>query len=150
MLDPADEEVIKESVDGKAILVTWDKVLRQAAGGLTPYEALEKADQEVGPCSEAKAEIANLRRLSPEDLSALRDAGNQTYGYFREKIEIDVLTAQMIRILRVKQNYSWRSIARHCSQYFNLPFGSNQLAGMVLCEKAAKALGEDFMEPPWN
>jgi hypothetical protein len=43
MLDPDDEQVIKYAKEGGCVLVTWDWVLQETAGGLTPYEALDKA-----------------------------------------------------------------------------------------------------------
>ncbi len=51
MLDPDDEEIIKEAKEGGAIMVTWDRVVRYAAGGLTPYEVLDMAQSSgVSPC----------------------------------------------------------------------------------------------------
>jgi hypothetical protein len=150
MLDPDDEQVMKDAKDGGAVLVTWDHVLRGAAGGLTPYEALDQAKAEGKGTPEAQAEVSRLRTLSPRDLTVLGDAANETYKLFWEKIEVDQATASLIRVLRVNKEYSWRAIARHCSEFIKAPFGGNQIAGMVICEKAAKALGEDFLEPPWN
>jgi len=150
MLDPDDEQIIKEAREGGAVMVTWDRVLRDAAGGLTPYEVLDMGLAEGGGTKEGQAEISRLRSLSPAELSAMMEAGNKTYQLFRQKIKVDELAAKMIRILRVNKEYSWRAIARHCSRALKAPFGGNQLAGMVICEKAAKLLGEDFMAPPWN
>ena len=150
MIDPDDEQIIKDAKDGGAVLVTWDRVLRQAAGGLTPYEAMDKAIAEGNGTKKAQAEVSRLRKLSPADLTALADAGNKTCELFRQKLEVDELGAKLIRHLRVDKEYSWRAISRHCSRYLKAPFGGNQLAGMAICEKAAKALGEDFMQPPWN
>lgn len=150
MLDKDDEEVMKDAKEGGAVLVTWDKVLREAAGGITPYECLEQANAEGQGTTEAQAEVSRLRSLTPQDLTALAEAGNKTYDAFREKIEVNEAGAKMIRLLRVKKGYSWRAVARHCSEYLNIPFGGNQIAGMVICQKAAKMLGEDYMAPPWN
>ena len=150
MLDQNDEQIIKECKDGGAILTTWDRVLRQAAGGMTPYEVLDKAKAEGKGTPEAQAEVSRLRSLSPAELSALANAGNETYRLFRQKLEVNEIGAKLIRYLRVDKEYSWRAIARHCSRYLKAPFEGNQLAGMVICEKAAELLGENFMEPPWN
>lgn len=150
MLDPDDEQIIKDSKDGGAVLVTWDRVLRQAAGGLTPYEALDKGLAEGKGTKEARVEVSRLRSLSAAELSAMIDAVNKTYQLFQQKLEVNELGAKMIRILRVDKEYSWRAIARHCSRALKVPFGGNQLAGMVICDKAAKALGENFLKPPWN
>jgi hypothetical protein len=150
VLDCDDKEVMKEAKEAGAVLVTWDRVVRQAAGGLTPYEALEQAKAEKNAAPEAVAEVSRLLTLSPQDLTVLAEAGNKTYELFREKIQVDEGAAKMVRILRVKKDYSWRAIARHCSDFFKGSFGGNQIAGMVICEKAAKLLGEDFLQPPWN
>lgn len=150
MLDRDDEQIILDAKSGCAVLVTWDRVLREAAGGMTPYEAMDKAISEGNGTEEAKGEVNRLRSLSPSELTSMAEAGNKTVELFRQKIKVNELGAKMIRILRVEKEYSWRAIARHCSRTLKAPFGSNQVAGMVICEKAAKALGENFMEPPWN
>ena len=150
MLDRDDEQVIKEAKEGGAVLVTWDRVVRLAAGGITPYEALDRAKVDGRGTPEAMAEVSRLRTLKPGELTVLAEAGNKTYQVFHQHIEIDLDTAKVIRILRVKQDYSWRAVARRCSMMWRAPWGGNQIAGMVLCEKAAKLLGEDFLQPPWN
>lgn len=150
MLDPDDEQIIKDADEGGAVLVTWDRILRKAAGGLTPHEALDKAKDEGSGTPEAQAEVSRLRSLSPRDLTVMCDSADKTYELFRQKIDVNKVGSKLIRLLRVEKEYSWRAIARHCSRYLKAPFGGNQLAGMVICEKAAKALGEDFMQPPWN
>lgn len=150
MLDRDDEQVIKDAKEGGATLVTWDRVLRQAASGMTPYEALDQAKDIGEGTKEAQAEVSRLRSLSPAELTALADAGNETFKAFREHIIVDSLGAEVIRHLRVDKNYSWRAVARYFSKQLQAPWGANQLAGMVLCEKAAKVTGEDFLKPPWN
>jgi hypothetical protein len=154
MLDPDDELVIKESKTAGSILVTWDRVVRQAAGGKTPYEVMDivqaTAPKKGEDIVKAQAELHRLRSLSPQELTSLSEAGNKTYQFFQENITVDKDSARLIRYLRVKRNFSWRAVARRVSEHFHTPFGSNQLAGMVICQKAAKLLGEDFLKPPWN
>ena len=150
MLDRDDEQVVKESNEAGAVLVTWDRIVRQAAGGLTPYEAMDKAIEAGGGTKEAQAEVLRLRSLTPADLTALSEAGNKTMELFRQHIKINLQTAKLIRILRVEKDYSWRAIARRCSDMWQAPWGGNQIAGMVICDKAAEILGEKFMDPPWN
>lgn len=150
MLDPDDEQIIKDAKAGGATLVTWDRILRQAAGGITPYEVLDKAIAEGKGNDAGQAEVSRLRKLSPAELTSLADAGNKTYQLFRREIEVNELGANRIRYLRVDRGYSWRAIARHCSHNLKATFGGNQLAGMAICEKAAKICGEDFLQPPWN
>jgi len=158
MLDPDDEQVIKDAKDGGAVMVTWDRVVRLAAGGMTPHEALEKAlaDSRTPEAlisertQEAIAEASRLFRLSPTDLTVLAREGNKTAEYFRQHIQINRDQAKLVRQLRVDKECSWRAVARACSLLWGTSWGSNQIAGMVICEKAAKLLSEDFMEPPWN
>lgn len=150
MLDPDDEQIIKDAKDGGAVLVTWDRVLRAAASGITPYEALDRAMVEGTGTKEAQAEVSRLHKLTPAKLTVMADAGNKTFQCFRQHIEVSREFAKLIRQLRVERDYSWRTVARFCSQVWRTPWGGNQLAGMVICEKAAKLLGEDFLQPPWN
>lgn len=150
MLDPDDEQIIREAKEGGAVMVTWDRVVREAAGGLTPYEAMDMALVEGKGTPEAKAGLSQLRSLSPQELTSMADAGNKTFQLFQRTIIVDSLAAKKIRNLRVNERYSWRAVARYWAKSFGAPWGSNQLAGMVLCEKAAKLLGENFMHQPWN
>ena len=150
MLDPDDKQVIKDAKDGGAVLVTWDRVVRQEAGAITPYEALDQARAAGTGTKEAQAEVSRLRSLTPADLTSLADAGDKTCEHFRRYIKVGKGAANFVRQLRVDKNFSWRSVARYYSLVWDAPWGGNQLAGMVICEKAAKLLGEDFMRPPWN
>jgi len=150
MLDPDDEQTIKDAKEGAAILVTWDRVVRLAAGGITPYDALDKATAAGTGTKEAQAEVSRLRGLSPADLAVMADGANKTYQYFCRHIKVSPGLAKLIRQLRVERDYSWRTVARYCSTVWRATWGGNQLAGMVICEKAAKLLGEDFLQPPWN
>jgi hypothetical protein len=150
MLDPDDEQIIKDAKDGGAVLVTWDRVVRLAAGGITPYEALDQAKAADTGTKEAQAEVSRLRKLAPTDLTVLAQEGNKTREYFSRYIEVNSETAKLVRRLRVGKDCSWRAVARFWSLLWGAPWGGNQIAGMVICDKAAKLLGEDFMKPPWN
>jgi len=55
-----------------------------------------------------------------------------------------------VRHLRVIQGFSWRAVARRCALLWGAPWGSNQIAGMAICKKAARLLREDFLKEPWN
>lgn len=150
MLDVDDEQVIAEGKAGGAVLVTWDRVVRTAAGGMTPYEALEEAKLSDKGTPAAQAEVSRLHQLKPSELTAMAEAGNKTYESFQKYIEVNLKTAKLIRKLRVEKDLSWRAVARFCSKLWAAPWGGNQLAGMAICDKAAKLLGEDFLQPPWN
>jgi len=62
--------------------------------------------------------------------------------------------AREIRRLRVEERLSWRGVARATADAWGREAiwepRSNQLAGMILCEAAARLLGEDYLEDPWN
>jgi len=62
--------------------------------------------------------------------------------------------AREIRRLRVEERLSWRGVARATADAWGREAiwepRSNQLAGMILCEVAARLLGEDYLEDPWN
>ena len=150
MLDPTDHELIKQAADAGAVLVTWDRVMRAEPGVVSPYEAMDKALEESTASSEDLKEVDRLRQLSPRELTSLTEDANKTYELFRQQIAIPEEVAVLIRHLRVNRDYSWRAIARFCSDNWEGAWESNQLAGMVICEKAARMSEEDFMEPPWN
>lgn len=150
MLDPDDEQVIKDAKEGGAILVTSDRVLRLEAGAISPYEALDQAMAASTGTNEARAEVSRLRKLTPAELTVMADAGNKTYKYFCQHIAVNREGARLIRQLRVEKDCSWRAVARFCSLLWCAPWGGNQIAGMVICEKAAQLLGENFLQPPWN
>lgn len=152
MLDPDDELTIKEAKDAGAVLITWDRVTLLAAGGKTPYEAMEQAEHEAQTQGNilAEAEFIRLRKLSPLELTKLGKAADQTSSLFRMYIQLTIVEANQVRELRVKLDYSWRAIARFYSVIWGGLWGSNQLAGMVICEKAAEMMGEDFLKEPWN
>jgi len=75
---------------------------------------------------------------------------------FLERIEpyMTLERAKYVRRLRVEEDRTWRGIAEAWEEEFALlaewEFNGNQLAGMALCELAAKMFGEDSMKPPWN
>ncbi|MDP2730592.1 MAG: hypothetical protein Q8O55_08910 [Dehalococcoidales bacterium] len=152
MLDPDDEKVIAEAKSTGAVLITWDRVTRLAAGGKTPYEILEQAEHEaqIQGKIQAEVELIRLRKLSPLELTRLGTAADKTSALFRVHIHLTKAEAIQVRQLRVELDYSWRAIARFYSVLWGGLWGSNQITGMVICEKAANLLGEDFMQEPWN
>lgn len=58
--------------------------------------------------------------------------------------------AARIRTWRVDEDLSWRAVAQAASDLWGSGFGSNQLYGEDLCVAAAKVLGEDPHQEPWN
>ncbi len=154
MLDPDDEQIIQDCKAAGAIFITFDRVTREAAGALamTPYEVMQKAKEETPAETppEARAEVDRLLTLTPEKLTIMADGANKTCQLFNQHIRLDTPRAKLVRHLRVTQSFSWRAVARRCALLWEAPWGANQLAGMVICEKAAKLLGEDFLKEPWN
>jgi len=57
--------------------------------------------------------------------------------------------AIFVRELRVDEGYSWRAVASACNKEWGGDWGSNQLAGMAICEKAATFFDEGY-EKIWN
>jgi hypothetical protein len=150
-LDPGDKKVIKEARQGGGVLVTWDRVMRIASGSaITPYEMLDRAKAEGTDSPEAQAEISRMRSLTPSQLTVMGEAADKTWKFFHECIQVTRSSAKKIRQLRVEENYSWRAIAHYWSKKLSTGWGSNQIAGMVICKKAAEWLLEDYMQPPWN
>ena len=60
--------------------------------------------------------------------------------------------AAFVRDLRVEKLYSWRAVAQACYDAWGGDWepSFNQLVGMAFCEVAARRLGENYLEEPWN
>ena len=86
----------------------------------------------------------------------IANLGALTQQKFLEQIEpfMTLQRAQFVRGLRVDEDQTWRGIATGWEKEFESvarwDFRGNQLAGMALCELAAKMFAEDSMQPPWN
>lgn len=65
-------------------------------------------------------------------------------------VHVTLDMASQIRQWRVDQDRTWRGVAAAASRAWGLTFGSNQLFGEELCNAAAKLLGENQNEEPWN
>lgn len=91
---------------------------------------------------------------SADQLMELAQMAQTAFKKFRAQVDaiMNQERAQIIRDLRVEQDYSWRAVARECHIQFAGTWEpvSNQLAGMALCEAAAELFGENYMEEPWN
>lgn len=88
---------------------------------------------------------------STAQLHALAAAATATKASFDDQFA--TLTADQagfVRRLRVDSGYTWRAVAETCAVEWGGDWGSNQLAGMALCERAAGLLGEDPHTDPWN
>lgn len=154
MLDPDDEQIIRDCRAAGAVLVTGDRWMKEAAPDvvLSPYEAMQKgldeAPQDTPP--EAIENLKGLIRMTPEQLSVMGEDANNTWMVFQKYLRLKKEQAKLVRYLRVEQHFTWRAVARRCALLWEAPWGANQLAGMCICKKAAELLSEDFMKEPWN
>ncbi len=155
LLDDQDKAILEEArVSGKVELVM-----------MSCAEAFEKMRQEeprkFEKFSRKMAEAQGARALSFKELVQLaRESGprvEEHRQYLRRSMGL--AQARTIRMWRVDQHCTWRRVARQA--YHMVESGgwpawklwgppSNQVAGMVLTEVAAKFFQEDFMAPPWN
>jgi hypothetical protein len=145
VLDPTDEEVLRQAGGGKR---GWHVMIVTAA------EAMKLADASRGslPRRPSRPPGPGLRELRPEDMEEMGAAAEATWKYFQEEAArlLKDDRAAFIRRLRVDQRYTWRKVARACAQAWGTDWSSNQLAGMALCEQAAKWFLEDYRQAPWN
>ena len=65
-------------------------------------------------------------------------------------LEVTQPVARRVRMWRVDQDETWRSIASLADAEWGTQFGTNQLFGRDLCRVSAEVLGEDPDDEPWN
>jgi hypothetical protein len=88
---------------------------------------------------------------SREQLLALARAAAATKAAFDDDFAgLTFAQAAFVRQLRCVDGYTWRAVAETCAIEWGGDWGSNQLAGMALCERAAALHGEDPNTEPWN
>jgi hypothetical protein len=88
---------------------------------------------------------------SREQLLELARAAAATKAAFDDDFAgLTLDQARFVRRLRCVDCYSWRAVAETCALNWGGDWGSNQLAGMALCERAAALLSEDPNAEPWN
>jgi hypothetical protein len=120
----------------------------------------DRAIREGGVLHENDKQLANpkgaVQITSVEQLQAMAEAAHKKYLNYQLMIgmKMEFHDAFFVRSLRL-DGHSWRSIAAEVHKQWG-PFKahwsppSNQIAGIVLCEKAAHYLGEDAKKEPWN
>lgn len=117
---------------------------------------LDPADQAFRAAAETGEGLVKIE--SKEQLMELAHMAKERMEEF-QLIVREIVTperAELIRNLRVNEDYSWRALAAECHKQFNgevIPGwhpASNQLMGMALCEAAAKYFNEDHRNDPWN
>ena len=70
--------------------------------------------------------------------------------YFIDPAGITLDKARRIRAWRTDQELTWRGVAASATETWGSVFGDNQLYGRELCVAAARVLGEDPDDEPWN
>ena len=92
-----------------------------------------------------------LVEISPEQFEELGVRAVATKQRFDGEFEgLTLEQARFVRQLRVDDGYTWRAVAATCALEWGGGWGSNQLAGMAICERAAALFGECALEKPWN
>ena len=74
-------------------------------------------------------------------------------GMKHNLVDPETITTEMavqIRTWRVREGFSWRAVAQAASELWGSEYGSNQLYGEDLCVAAARVLGENPHQEPWN
>lgn len=116
-------------------------------------KGLADADMEVMESAATGRGLFEIKGAN--EFQKLRDMATATHDAFFSEISpaMTHLRARRIKQLRVDHDCSWRSVAEICHAVWpNATWQppSNQLAGMALCEAAAKQFGEHYMSEPWN
>ena len=144
-----------------AILATRDRALQERESyKLEPEdeELLAVTDGATGRMEEIRALLKETGGavLAPVVLNELAQFVYVGSYMLRGQISCSMTPdrAREIRRLRVEERLSWRGVARATADAWGREAiwepRSNQLAGMILCEVAARLLGEDYLEDPWN
>jgi hypothetical protein len=148
-LDAADRELLREvSQDGKfKVQVMNIREMFETMKNTEP-EKFEKLRQHM-----AKQYGHPIKSM--EEFESLCAAADKRSHEFDEVTKTMTLTeACQIRVWRVMDRMTWRSVARAAYQEGFLQHRwdppSNQLMGIALTERAAHFFGEKGMEPPWN
>lgn len=142
VLDETDKEIIRQAGNGGRVMI------------VNTEEAVKMAEADKGPkLPRPKKPLApGLLELKPKDMDLMDQAAAATVQLFQDEVArvMNDQRAAFVRRLRVDQRYTWRKIARTCAEAWHTDWGSNQLAGMAICEHAARRTFEDYRKPPWN
>ena len=125
-----------------AFLITEDVQLKSGSSKMTDTDRAILTSVKSGE---------GLTEMTSEKTEELAKQAQAVFGFFRTIFQHMPLTvARFVRGLRVEEYGTWRYVAEACSEEYGGDWGSNQLAGMALCERAAQLHGEDFLKFPWN
>lgn len=157
-LDPTDEQILRQaSKGGQVFQMSSDEALAFYAPGAKDDvprrpSAVEREVSRLKGDDRTRRDDNGLLHLSQEDLHDLVGAAAETWKVLKEEARAAMTDerAEFVRTLRVTRKYTWRSVARACSTAWKTDWGSNQIAGMCICEAAAERFFEDYRKPPWN
>ena len=148
-LDIADRQILNEVSQNGRVPVRVINIQEM-------LEAMRETEPKKYRSFQKEMEKQAGRSLSYEDLVEFGKKADNRMQEFTELVSGMTLGhAAQVRIWRVDEHMTWRSVARACylEKWTNLwgwEPASNQILGMALCEKAAKFFNENYREPPWN
>ena len=156
LLDPDDRRMFNESGNGKPVRICTTEVGLALMRGETDPEPDHVLIPTValpdrGPLYQLGHVQGSLAVLNGSRSTVT--AQNQATEPIQYPNFYDLLDTQKcadVRYWRVGLRMTWRAIARKASKSWNLNWGSNQIAGMKLCQFVARHFGEDFMIGDWN
>lgn len=91
-----------------------------------------------------------FRRIGLDETLTMVSSATDTFQHFIDNVELDETMLKYIREMRVERRYTWRAVAETMSELTKGDWGSNQLAGMAFCDKAARHFNEYYQQEPWN
>ncbi len=147
-LDTTDQEILREASQNGLVCVRVINIKEM-------LEIMKNTEPEKYRHFQETMEKQAGKRLTFNDLVELGKKADARMQEFTEVVEgMALAQAAQVRIWRVVSHMTWRSVARdaHSEGWFHRQWGppSNQIMGMVLCEKAALFFKENFREAPWN
>jgi hypothetical protein len=147
---------------------TDEAVLKEAAAGGAPVIKMSTKQMLERMQKEKPSTFRKFRRIFEKtsgdsltieqiiELAAKADTRNKAYVEVFDSL-MTTEQAKQIRVWRVDEYCSWRSVARRafgkCEDWHWPRVGTpieSKLVGMALCEVAAQKLGEDYWREPWN
>lgn len=147
-LDTTDREILREASQNGLVRVRVINIREM-------LEVMKNSEPEKYRDFQETMEKQAGKRLTFDDLVELGKKADARMQEFTEVVKgITLAQAAQVRLWRVDGHMTWRSVARaaHLEGWFYRKWEppSNQIMGMVLCEKASLYFKENFRESPWN
>lgn len=118
--------------------------------------ALLRQSPMISETDRAVLAAEDLVELTPDQVAALSRQANEVYREFDRDVDraMTISRARQIKVWRCFMGCSWRRVAELAAGEWGRAAKwqppSNQLAGLALCRRAARRLGEKPDQPPWN